>query len=192
MSSSHFSAPLFQSIPSTCTTRSSLASLPLFLTKRSSSFPSPSHYQFAGSPPSALHYFSSQLSFNPSSFQEFLQVSRATLLSLVPLSFLNFGTGSVIVELAPALRAHCSFSPPPPFLDLCQQPHSEGGSGFAPSRDRRLELHPNHSPTLSQNSSRLFLDHNQSLTKDSPRSTGTRLGSRDSPSAERNSETRRR
>ena len=192
MSSSHFSAPLFQSIPSTCTTRSSLASLPLFLTKRSSSFPSPSHYQFAGSPPSALHCFSSQLSFNPSSFQEFLQVSRATLLSLVPLSFLNFGTGSVIVELPPALHDRRSPSPFTPLHQRRHQSYPRKDSGSPPSRDRRLELHPNHSPTLSPSSPRLFLDRNRSLTKDSPGSTGTRLGSRDSPSPKRNSEARRR
>ena len=192
MSSSHFSALLFQSIPSTYTTHSSLASRPLFLTKRSSSFPSPSHFQFAGSPPSALHCFSSQLSFNPSSFQEFLQASRATLLSLVPLSFLNFGTGSVIVELTPALRDRRYPSPFTPLCRRCHQPYPRKDSGSASSSERRLELHPNHSPTLSPNSPCLFLERNWSLTKDPPGPTGTRLGSRDSPSAERNSETRRR
>ena len=55
-----------------------------------------------------------------------------------------------------------------------------------------MEHHPNNSSALSPNSPRLFLDRNRSLTKDPLRSTGTRLGSRDSPSAERNSETRRR
>jgi hypothetical protein len=121
-----------------------------------------------------------------------LQASRGTLPFSLPHSAQNSGTGSVIVELHSTLRPRCSFSPPLPFLDLRQQPNPEGDSGSTPSRDRRLELYPNHSPTLSPNSPRLFLERNRSLTTDSSGSTGTRLGSRDSPSTERNSEARRR
>ena len=192
MSLSHFSALLFQSIPSTSTTHSSLALRPLFLTKRFFSSLSPFHCRYAGSPRSAPLSFSSLLSSNPSSFQEFLQASRATLLSLVPLSFLNFGTGSVIVELTPALRDRRYPSPFTPLCRRCHQPYPRKDSGSASSSERRLELHPNHSPTLSPISPCLFLERNRSLTNDPPGPTGTRLGSRDSPNAERSSEARRR